>query len=64
MDICLSDCSTILHMFYSAEVDEEAPVKNTLRMVEGAAEAFPSPEEPKQERNERCSGILNKTDPL
>ncbi|CAK9034482.1 unnamed protein product [Durusdinium trenchii] len=27
------------------EVDEEAPVKNTLRMVEGAAEAFPSPEE-------------------
>lgn len=51
-------------MFYSAEVDEEAPVKNTLRMVEGAAEAFPSPEEPKQERNERCSGILNKTDPL
>ena len=27
------------------EVDDEAPVKNTIRMVEGALEAFPSPEE-------------------
>lgn len=27
------------------QVDEEAPVKNTIRMVEGALEAFPSPEE-------------------
>lgn len=27
------------------EADDEAPVKNTIRMVEGALEAFPSPEE-------------------
>ena len=27
------------------QVDEEAPVKNTIRMVEGALDAFPSPEE-------------------
>ena len=28
-----------------SQVDEESPVKNTLRMVEGAMEAFPPPED-------------------